>query len=244
MRSLFGSLLALGLLATSPTGADRLDQLFAAWEQEQRGIQSLVVEFTLTTKEPIFNDTQKAAGVFRLLRTPTGELFASYDLHYEKLKGEKSERFSGLLYNGAVYLLIHEKKAALRFKAAEDDLPDFLERYFNPFVLLLDRKRAEERCKLEIVQQDEWYTYLNVRPLQGKGPSWFNQGQVVLVNKDAKILAKNMPRRLWFANGNRIERTFEITGWRINAVDGPKAEDFQRPEDLPGWETAVWRWPL
>jgi len=242
MRAFLGSLLVVGL-AASADRADRRDQLYASWQEAQRGVKSLVVEFTRETRDPIFKERQKAEGAFRLIRTPKGEVFASYEIVEPEAKGDKQERWSGLLHNGTVYLLDHDKKTAIRFEQTGGDLWRFLEKYFNPFVLLLDQKRAGEKCQIEVVQQDEWYTYLAVKPKQVKPFGWFpdtfHEGRAVLMNKASEAVPKDMPRRLWYTNGIR-EYTFEIKGWRLNAAEAPKLEKFARPEDRPGWKVGEW----
>jgi hypothetical protein len=119
------------------------------------------------------------------------------------------------------------------------DLRELAEKHWNPFVLLLDRKRAEEKCKLEIIKRDEWYTCLAVKPKQGKRTGWlpdnFLEGRVVLMNTASDRIPKDMPRQLWHTSGGR-EYTFTIRSWRLNAADGPKVEEFVRPHDLPGWK--------
>ena len=135
-------------------------------------------------------------------------------------------------------MLYHDQRVALRFDPEAGDLLGFLQRYFNPFVLLLDRKRAEEKHDLEVVKQDEWYVYLSVKPKQVKRYGWFSdtfrEGRVVLMNKASEVVPKDMPRQLWYTDGNRAY-IVEVKAWRLNAADPPKLEEFAKPEDRPGW---------
>jgi hypothetical protein len=242
MRLMFGWLLVVcaagGALATEP-----LDDLFARWVAAEGKAESLVVKFDLETKDPIFDQRDKASGTFRLIRTKNGEVFASYEVVAEKPKGEGAEQFSGLLNGGKVYLLNHDKKTAMRFELADSELKPFLEKYFNPFVVLLDRKRAEAKCTLEVVKQDEWYTYLAVKPKPVKRYGWFpnnfHDGRLVLMRKDAEAVPKGMPRQLWYTDGVR-EYLFDIKAWQLNPAAGPKLEEFAKPEDRPGWEVVDW----
>ena len=240
MRSLLGCLLVLSVAGLA-NGADRKDELFAGWEKAQRRVESLVVEFTLETKNPNFGTSEKASGTFRLIRTKTGEVFASYEGIAEKGKGEKPGRFIGLLSKGAIYILNDDKKIAIRFDPAEGKLSQFLEDHFNPFVRLLDRKRVEEECHLSVFKQDKWYTYLD---LKGKPGFWGNPlvGRIVLANDDGKAIPKGMPRQIWYADVSGCESTFDIKAWRMNGDKPPKLEEFTRPEDRPGW--TVTRFPF
>ena len=143
-----------------------------------------------------------------------------------------------------VYLLNHDTKTAIRFEPADGDLWRFLERYFNPFLRLLDHRRAEE-WRLEVAKQDEWYTSLIVRPTRaeqsGGWPDALCGARVVLMNKDTEAVPKNMPRRLWYTDGAQ-EYTFEINRWQMNADSAPNVEEFTRPEDRLGWNVS--RWPF
>src|SRR5262249_16388502 len=155
----------------------------------QHGVKSLVIQFSLETRDLVFDKRQNAEGIFRLLRTPKGELVASYEITPPKVRGEKLERSSGLFNNGAVYILNHDRKTPVRLEPADGDLRGLLVQHFNPFVMLLNRKLTEDRCQLAVTKQDEWYTYLAVKPRQVKRVGWFpdtfHEGQVILMNKAA-----------------------------------------------------------
>jgi hypothetical protein len=243
MRRFLASLLIVGLVVASASGADRQDQLFASWEEAQRGVTSLVVTFTLETWDPTFDVRHKADGTFRLFRTPKGELLGSYEITQPRTKGDGQVRVSGLLNNATLYLLDNDQKMALMFELTEGDLLGFLARNFNPFVLLLDRKLAEEKYHIEVIKEDKWYTYLAVNPKQVKRYGWFpdsfHEGRVVLMNKASEEVPRDMPRQLWYTDGSQ-EYTFEINKWRLNADAAPKAAEFIKPEDRPGWQVGEW----
>jgi hypothetical protein len=243
MRAFLGSLLVVGFLAACADGADRQDQLFASWQDAQRDVKSLVVEFTLETWDTSFQAGEKAEGTFRLIRTANGDVLASCEVREPQAKGEKRERWSGLLHKGTVYLLNDDKKTAIRFEPADGDVPRFLEKHFNPFVLLIEQKRAAEKCELEVVKQDERHTYLGVKPKQVKRSGWFpdtfHEGRAVLMNEDSEEVPKDMPRQLWYTDGVR-EHTFQIKSWQMNRAEPPKVEEFAKPEDRPGWQVGTW----
>lgn len=244
MRPEFACVLAV-CAAGAAAGAEPLDDLFAGWAKAQGRVESLVVEFALETKEPAFGTSDRFTGAVRLIRTRAGEVFASYERVAEGPKRQNADRWSALLNGGKVYLLNHDQKAAIRFEPARDELVPFLEKHFSPFVVLLDRKRAEAKHRLEVVKQDEWYTYLAVKPKQVKRTGWlpdnFHDGRVVLMRKDSDAIPKGMPRQLWYADGAR-EHLVTIKAWRLNRADAPKQEAFARPEDRPGWR--VMKFPL
>jgi hypothetical protein len=195
MRVLAPSVLFVGFFASWAKGDDRLDRLFMSWAEAQRDIKALVVEFNLETRDSITGKREKSDGTIRLMRTPVGDVLASYQV--AEPAGTR-DRWSGLLNGGTVYLLNHDKKTAVRFeRQTDDELRRFLEEYFNPFVWLLDRKRVEESCRLEVVKQDEFYTYLLVTPKQVKRTGWlpdhFHAGRAVFMRKRSASVPKTCP---------------------------------------------------
>jgi len=241
MRAFTASILVVGLVATRAIGDDRLDQLFASWAEAQRDVKAIVVKFSLEARDSITGKREKSDGTFRLVRTANGEVLASYQIAE---LAATHDRWSGLLNGGTVYLLNLDKKAAIRFEQqTNDDLRRFLEEYFNPVVRLLDRKRVEESCRLEVVKQDELYAYLLVTPKQVKRSGWlpdrFHEGRAVFMSKPSATVPKDMPRQLWYTNGSQ-DLAFDITVWRINPAEGPKVEEFAKPENRPGWQVTDW----
>jgi hypothetical protein len=249
MHFLIGTLVAAVIAGADEPNPQAL--VFAGWEQAQRDIQSLVVEFTREVPDKIFKTTQKTDGVFRLLRTPKGEFHASYELSPDGPNGAKTEPFVALLNGRTVSFLDHRQKFEIHWKIADNDLLGFLEDYFNPLVVLLNRKHAEENCRLEF-KQDENYTYVSVTPNQLKRsgrfgfPMSFRQGRVVLMNKDSTSVPKGMPLQLWYAidtPGAVQEVTFEIRSWRMHAAEGLKVEDFTGAKGRAYWKLQVVDWP-
>jgi hypothetical protein len=249
MRTLLGSLFVLGCFTGAARAADRLNQLFASWEKAQCKTHSLVVEFTREDNDTIFNHRALAEGTFRLLRTAEGDLLASYEEWVKDPKGPKSRRGSFLFHQGAVYVLQHDEKTALKIDAEslrrifQTTPPAVFFSTINPFVLLLDRKAAEERLTLEIVNQDEHYTYLGIKPKKEMEKEWswirIEEGRAVFTNKASENRPKAMPRQIWYRLPGGMEMTFDIKTWRVNAPDGPNAEDFATPETWPGWKVVA-----
>jgi hypothetical protein len=241
MRPTFASLLAIVVSASGAPAADRLDELFASWEKAQAGVQSLVVEFTLETKD-VFDETKRAKGSFRLVRTPNGDVCACYELVPVDKAGGKVGRDNFLLKNRSVYSMDYDKKKAVHLATVDGDLQPFLERWFNPFVILLDRKRADAKCELKVVKQDEWYTYLTAKQKYPRTSVWeptFQQCGIVFLNKATATVPRDMPLRL-ITNTGGSQTVFDIKSWRVNAPDGPKPEEFTKPENRPDWEVVEW----
>ena len=239
MRTMSASVFAIFVGASMAPAADRLDELFASWEKAQVGIQSLVVEFTLETPDWIDNTTELSHGSFRLLRSPKKESCASYDIRTEGTDGKQVHE-SGLLIDRSIYVLHHGTKQATRSDFAAGELQPFLEKWFHPTVILLDRKRTEEKWNLEVVKKDEWYTYLVMTTKQSNHSARFrfmpgaDLIRIALMNKATPNMAQDMPCRIEYTDA-RQRQTFNIQVWRLNGPNPPKPEEFTMPEKLSGW---------
>jgi hypothetical protein len=242
----------IGLVFTSTAflavAQARQDELFQSWEKMKADTRSLVVEYTLENLNRVSNEKVQFQGTFKMLRTPKGEYLASCTHTPLKKSGDVAEPlFSGLLNGDALYLLNPKAKTAMRFRTEEGNLRLWLEEHFNPFALLLDEKHARANYNLQVIMQDQHYTYLDVKPKPRKGSGkWFEmrvdmpRGRAVFMNKDARGVPKDMPCQLWYEDPAMNSYTFSIRSWKANATDCPKAEEFTRPEDRPGWVVNGW----
>jgi hypothetical protein len=203
-------------------------------------VKFLVVHFSRETTDRTYQKQTKAEGTFRLLRTPQGDLFASFEQWQLDAQEGKPGRFHGLLNHGKVYVLSPDTKYAIRFEPSDGDVYGFLKRHFIPFILLFDQKRARKHFQLEVVKQDEWYTYLTARPREDGPWAYPLEGRLVLMNKSSPEVPKDMLRQLSYLEPNGKEHRFEITAWRMNTGESPTREEFTRPEDRPGWEVRDW----
>ncbi len=239
-----------GASSQSAAGAvttDAIDEVLSNWERTQRDIKTLAVEFTFTFHDTIFQTNEKADGVFRLVRMPDGKLRTSYQLTPEKPNGPSLK--AGLLDSRTVYFFDDSQKTEYHLKLGDKDPIEFLADWFNPFAVLLDRKRAEQVSDVEI-KRDETYTYLHIKPKHPKertgsfSSPGFTLGRVTLMNVDSANVPKGMPKQLWHCQSNGNESYFEIKSWRINAADGPTVEDLEKSVNLKGWIVQEWDWPL
>ncbi len=211
-------------------------------------MRSLVVEFTSETQDKIFNATEKSDGLFRLLRTPDGEVHASYERTPQETNDASLKLTAGLLNRRTIYVVDSHQKQEYRLNIGQTDLVELLQNYFNPLTTLLDRKRAEDRYEMDITR-DSTYTYLDIKPKSSDRPrGWFfpitmTQGRIALLNADSKAVPKDMPRQIWFHSGGQ-EFIYEIKSWRMNAADGPTVDDFAGAKNPPGWKLVELNWPL
>jgi hypothetical protein len=215
----------------------RLEELFSAWEKARRETRTLVVEFTLEQRDQTFGGTERFQGSLKLRRTADGGVQARYELTPARRGGLP---FVALLRDDRVYWLQQDKKVALLFDLSGKDGPLWLKKYFNPFVLLIDRARARQEWRLQIAKQDGWYTYLDVRPRGAKRNDPFDVGRVALLNRGNDAVPRNFPRRLWYTLDVGISNTYDITRWSLNGPDKLADEDFADPGMMLDWKVLKW----
>ncbi len=243
MSAFLAILLGLVVAGLPAETGGRIDGLFAAWLAAVKDARSLVVEYRLEEYDPVLDRVAEPyTCVFTLLRADDGGWLAALDCEPAIPLRPLPKRVIGLLNHGAIYLLDPGAKTATRIDAAADDLPRFLARYFNPLIVLLDRKRAEEWTRLDVVKQDEWYTYLAVTPDKARSDQFggrFDGGAIAVMNKDTADIPKGMPRALRHWSAGR-EIRIDVRTWRLDPADAPRPADFTRPEDRPGWTVGQW----
>jgi hypothetical protein len=207
----------------------------------------LVVDFTLERTNRVREEKVQLTGTVKMMRTAKGELLVSYtESIVDKPGAAAKPQWVGLLVGGTLYCLDTDNKTAIRIEPANGDVRLWLEEKFNPFILLLDEQRARAKHRTRVTRQDEWYTYVDVRP-PSRQLSGFCVGceraRAVFMNKDRDGVPKDMPRQLWYQDAAGNCSTFDVRRWKGNAADGPKAEDFIKPEDRPGWQVSDTGWP-
>jgi hypothetical protein len=207
-------------------GAERKDAAFSSWKQAKEGTESLVVEYKKESKDLVTLKQSSSTFVFRLLQIK-GKIYASVAKVETNLKAEKVEQRVALLADSTIYLYGFgpEEETAVRLEFKPEELRSFLQRHFDPFVVLLDRKKTSEQYDIALQKTDKNYTYLSIDAKQNQFPS----GQVVVMNKDSEFIPKNMPRLIRHIEQHQ-QQTVDIQSWRINPINGPKTDDFTVPK--------------
>lgn len=231
-------------VAPGPAVADeRIDKLFAVWQQAQRETRSLLIEGNVEEYNAAFGKRTSEPARLRLARNDAGVLSGTLEPERRKDSGYQ-------LHDGRLYLLSRQNRFASRFEFEEHGLQLFLEWYLSPLVVLVDRQRAEERYKLEVIQEDDESLWLLVEPKQPRASDRMACGGVVLAKRASADIPFGFPRRLWFRTptpegggleGDEVD--IVVRRWRMNAEGGPKPADFVRPEDLPGWSVDDFSFP-
>ncbi len=224
----------------------RQKELFGAWEKAAREVRTLAIEFDLKEEDSIHPEGKPFHGRLLLRRTPRGVLG-----RYEFRPPEKDkEPFVALLLGDKLYLLRTANKTAIRIDLAGVNICRWLEKWFNPFVLPLDRERAQWEWRWNLAKEDSWYTYLDVQPRKRQGRSSFLQtykeddsdsgwsfvrARIVVMNKGDDKIPRNMPRRIWIRQVTS-DITFDIVRWTMDGPEAPSDKDFTEPEKMEGWK--------
>ena len=232
------------ILGLAPLVAqEQVNHLFNACQNAQRDVKSLIVEFKLEVRDTTFNRNRTATGRFQLIRTAKGEIYASYELLFDsKTKGGVPEQFTGLLLKDWICWLNYDNKHVNRHRIVDEPV-EFLGTFFNPIVLLLDRKKAESKWDVSVSKQDDWYQYIELIPnaklVARRG--WFDplpervRVQLVVMKADSAKIPKSMPVQIWIRDENGPEYTFTIKSWTQNPKDPPKVGDLKALLNRPGW---------
>lgn len=230
-----GFVMAVMLAGEKQTPA-RLDEVFARWAEAEKGCRSLVVEFAITQSHNVIKRDMVTTGILRLARTDGGEVVAGCE--FIRTDNGRTFRQQALVSEGRVYLLDPERKTAVRWENMEGGAAGFVERNFLPFVLLLDREQAEQKCRVAVIKEDKDFTYLTVTPRTVRTTGWlpdnFHDGRMAVTRTASEAIPAGRPRQLWCTDGDH-QTWFDITAWRENPTDGPTAKEFIRPEDREGW---------
>jgi hypothetical protein len=226
----------------------RQKEVFDAWEKAAREVQTLTVEFDYQAelKHWFFGGIRQGHGRLLLRRTPRG-ILGRYELGSQDRSGEPAAVF--LLLEDKLYLLRTAEKTAIRQDLAGVNIRRWLEAWFNPFVLLLDRERAQKEWRWTFAKEDIWYSYLDVVPLKRNRPrslfptfkegdaGWsFERARVVVMKKGDDKIPRNMPRQFWIEEQAASSVRFDIVRWTMDGPNPPPDKDFTAPEKMAGWK--------
>lgn len=207
------------------TDSVAVELAFARRGRAARDMTSLSVEFTCTTAEVLPQREVKWVGIFRMLRTEDGPFAV-----LTATRGQESKKY--LLRGGDVFLIDPQVKTSTRIRP--DDVTRFVENYFHPFVVLLDRARATEAYSVRVRKRDEYFTYLGLEPKKGK--TVWPGGEIVLVHKANDDPPVGVPRVIRHSADPHTSVLWDIKKWVMNGDASPKLEEFEPPAEKDGWQ--------
>ncbi len=238
MNMLVAQMFLFGFI--TPLVATRERELFDSWQKAQKDVTSLVVEFAYEGIDASFPEVRKGTGIVRILRTATGQIYGSYELLYDsKTKGGAPEdQFTAVLLDGPYAVLDYKTKTVCHGTLDRKELICQLAEYLNPAIILLDRRRMDEKWNLEIAKQDDYYTYTKMTEKKPNDAGWFfvpRRIELAFMKIESINIPKNMPRQIWFEHHGSGIYLYSFTKWRVNPKDPPTIKQFEEYLDRPGW---------
>jgi hypothetical protein len=223
----------------------RLTYLLETWQRARTETKSLSVEFNVERQDNVFRGKSVAPGVFKLRRLANGTIQARCAIKPKqrpgvKVKG-KEDPFIGLLLGKQIYCLNAPDKGIVKLDLGSGDPLKFLEKWFLPLLVLLDRDGLRKDFEVKVSRQDQSYSYVEIRPKKGRHFSWFWDelvtGHAAFMNKNGVDVPADMPKALlWYSISGASGTKIDILKWQTNVPGTVTDRDFE----LPAWEVVEW----
>lgn len=209
----------------------KLDGHLAAWERTMSDLKNFRFELDLTRKDPV------AAGVFKNTKEYTGVVlcmkpnFARLRLDF---KADPKD-FEAYICNGkAVYAY-----SGLQKTITEHKLPDpkqspagATDNLILDFMTGMKAADIKKRFDIKLFKEDEYYIYLDIKPILGKDKQEFAQLRLALCGPKTGEAAY-MPAQVFMVKPNQESELWKLTKPQKN-LPGIDAKVFQY-ENVPGF---------
>jgi TIGR03009 family protein len=200
---------------------DQLDSLLVRWEQQMRGVQTILAQCSRTSVDKTFLMTDVFEGTAKYMKPN----FAMLELQ-KKGNAQIFEKYvctGSFLYEYVPQnkeIRVHELPAPKPGQVADDN--------FLSFLFGMKAEEARRRYDLRLAKIDNWYIYIEILPRFPADKQDFQKARLVL-NKQSFL-----PRELWFqqVNGNEVK-------WDIPKVESGAAlnrTEFVSPNVPAGWK--------
>jgi TIGR03009 family protein len=208
--------------APAPGGAARLDFLLQRWEQEMKGVQTLVAQCNRTELNNVNMTTDVFVGTAKYLRPN----LAMLDMQ-KKSDPQNYEKYictGTLLYN---YRPKSKTVQVIELPPPKPGAEGVGDDGFLSFLFGMKAEEAKRRYDLKLVKEDQWWVYLEVVPKLQADKQDFQKARLVL------SASTFLPRELWFLQPNGNEVKWDMPDIRGNVQ--LNRNDFNPPATPPGW---------
>ncbi len=194
----------------------RLDQLLQRWEQEMKGVQTLVTQCTRTELNNVNMTTEVFVGTAKYMR-PNRALL-------EMQKKTNAQIYEKYICNGNSLYEYRPQTKQLRIH----DLPQgAADDGFLSFLFGMKAEEAKRRYDLKLVKEDQWWIYLEIIPRLPADKADFQKARLVL------SASTFLPRELWFQQPNGNEVKWDMPQLQANVQLNEK--DFTPPSPPTDW---------
>ncbi|MBL8825022.1 MAG: hypothetical protein JNJ77_20710 [Planctomycetia bacterium] len=195
----------------TPEQKAALEGILQSWESDAKGLQSLLVQFKVSEKDPTFNKTTVSFGEAKVLKMPTGQ----YGLKLEIFELDKNgnpdpKKIKRKYVCSGVWFYnfdIAAKTIWVQQLQNQNVRPDD-----GPFAFLFGMKAvdARKRFDMNIVQSDQNYNWIRVVPLTDQDRRDFTIAQLGVVKFANQISPKDFPLTIQWREPGKAEITWEF----------------------------------
>ncbi|MDW8221717.1 MAG: hypothetical protein RMJ82_02045 [Gemmatales bacterium] len=247
LLAMVGLLLSSGLLTVvsgqAPQQADVarvdshqwLDRLLHYWQREANRTVKLYAQFEATRKFHNFGGVVKSyQGQGKFMRLPDGTYGFLIEL-YEKGQNERFERY---LCTGTHFYLFRPEEKTIYFHTLPPRKPgEVPDQGPMSFLFGISADEAKKRYQMAIARQDEWYTYVEIRPNFPKDQVDFVYARLAVLNKPTSVIPQYYPRQIYWVEPQKVEVIWDIVRLSQNeAATQVERRDFAAPQVPAGWQ--------
>lgn len=203
---------------------NRLDQLLLQWEQKMQGVQSLFARIKKTETDGIAKTSVESVGYLKFSKPDRADLYVQ--------RSNNQQVYERFLCTGNNLFEFLPKQKLIRVHALPQRAPGqpLVDNSFVGFLAGMGAAEAKRRFEMTLLKEDEWYAYIEVKPIRPEDKVEFSKARLALLKSTM------MPKEMQFVppDGNPIK-------WDIQSMDLNSqiaATDFAPPQlkQFPGWQ--------
>jgi TIGR03009 family protein len=212
-----------------------LERLLQFWQREANRTTRLYAQFEATRKFHNFGGVVKSyQGQVKFMRLPDGNFGFLVELQ-EKGQPDRYERY---LCTGTHFYMFRPEEKTVYFHTLPPRKPgDVPDQGPMSFLFGISADEAKKRYQMAIARQDEWYTYIEIRPNFPKDQVDFVYARLAVLNKPTSVIPQYYPRQIYWVEPQKVEVTWDIVRLAQNdAATQVERRDFAAPQLPPGWQ--------
>jgi TIGR03009 family protein len=213
---------------TADPNQPRLDAHLLRWEQEMSRVQTLVAVLNRREKDKTFETEQKFSGFAQYMKAGAAGNALNLAMLEMRVEGKNEVAEKFICTGTYLYQFLPGQREIRAYELPKPRPGQVADDNFLSFLFGMKAEEAKRRYDLKLLNEDQYYIYVGVRPRFPKDRADFQQARIVL-NRDSYL-----PRQLWFEQPNGSEVFWDLpkiqAGVRLNRAD------FDAPKLPQGWK--------
>jgi TIGR03009 family protein len=195
----------------------------------------LQAQFEATRKFNNFGGVVKSyQGLAKFMRLPDN----AYGLLIQLVEKDQPQRYERYLCTGTHFYIFRPEEKTVYFHTLPprkaNEVPD---QGPMSFLFGISADEAKKRYKMQITQQDEWYTYVQIEPLFPKDQVDFLYARLAVLNKPTRAIPQYYPRQIYWVEPQKVEVTWDMVQLLQNeSATQVDRRDFAAPQIPSGWQ--------